>query len=73
MHAPIHQLASLPLVHRLLPGLKDLGTQYHVGNYVIVRATGERIRKRIRRSSIVQRLPVMRNAMQMKGIVRSRH
>ncbi|RDX43222.1 hypothetical protein OH76DRAFT_1410311 [Lentinus brumalis] len=43
MHAPMHQLASLPLVHRLLPGLKDLATQYHVGNYVIVRATGERI------------------------------
>lgn len=43
MHAPMHQLHGLPLVHRLLPGLKDLATEYHVGNYVIVRATGERI------------------------------
>ncbi|KAI0712799.1 phosphatidylserine decarboxylase-domain-containing protein [Cerioporus squamosus] len=43
MHAPMHQLYSLPLVHKLLPGLEDLATRYHVGNYVIVRATGERI------------------------------
>ncbi|RPD58078.1 hypothetical protein L226DRAFT_547010 [Lentinus tigrinus ALCF2SS1-7] len=43
MHAPMHQLYNLPLVHRLLPGLEDLATRYHVGNYVIVRATGERI------------------------------
>ena len=43
MHAPMHQLSSLPLVHKLLPGLEDLASRYHVGNYVIVRATGERI------------------------------
>lgn len=43
VHAPMHQLADLPLVHKLLPGIQDIANRYHVGNYVIVRETGERI------------------------------
>ena len=43
VHAPFHELWSLPLVHRLVPGLEELANKYHFGNFVIVRDTGERI------------------------------
>ena len=41
--APFHELWRYPLVHRLVPGLEQLAGKYHWGNYVVVRATGERI------------------------------
>ena len=41
IHAPMHKLAQLPFVHKLIPGLEKLATEYHVGNYVINRETGE--------------------------------
>ncbi|KAH9856812.1 phosphatidylserine decarboxylase-domain-containing protein [Lenzites betulinus] len=43
IHAPMHMLKSIPLVHKLVPGIEELAEQYHVGNFVIVRSTGERI------------------------------
>ncbi|KAI0363383.1 hypothetical protein BV20DRAFT_975737 [Pilatotrama ljubarskyi] len=43
IHAPMHMLENIPLVHKLVPGLEQLASQYHVGNFVIVRSTGERI------------------------------
>ncbi|KAI0359442.1 hypothetical protein OH77DRAFT_1419944 [Trametes cingulata] len=43
IHAPMHMLQNIPFVHKLVPGLEQLANQYHVGNFVIVRATGERI------------------------------
>ncbi|KAI0737248.1 phosphatidylserine decarboxylase-domain-containing protein [Daedaleopsis nitida] len=43
VHAPMHMLSDLPLVHNLVPGLEDLANKFHVGNYVHVRATGEKI------------------------------
>ncbi|KAI0628430.1 phosphatidylserine decarboxylase-domain-containing protein [Trametes polyzona] len=43
IHAPMHALQSIPLVHKLVPGIEQLANEYHVGNFVIVRATGERI------------------------------
>ncbi|KAI8978164.1 phosphatidylserine decarboxylase-domain-containing protein [Trametes punicea] len=43
IHAPMHLLKNHPLVHKLVPGLEQLATQHHVGNFVIVRSTGERI------------------------------
>ena len=42
IHAPIHKLMSLPLVQKLIPGIEDLANNYHVGNYVQMRGTGER-------------------------------
>ncbi|KZT64876.1 hypothetical protein DAEQUDRAFT_677771 [Daedalea quercina L-15889] len=38
----MHKLAQLPLVHKLIPGLEKLATEYHVGNYVYNRETGQR-------------------------------
>ncbi|EPS95765.1 hypothetical protein FOMPIDRAFT_140862 [Fomitopsis schrenkii] len=38
----MHKLAQLPFVHKLIPGLEKLATEYHVGNYVINRETGQR-------------------------------
>ncbi|KAI1782781.1 phosphatidylserine decarboxylase-domain-containing protein [Ganoderma leucocontextum] len=43
MHAPMHQLWTIPFIHKLIPGLEKLASQYHVGNFVIVRSTGEKI------------------------------
>lgn len=43
IHAPFHQLYNIPLVHKLIPGLEKLANDYHVGNFVIVRSTGEKI------------------------------
>ncbi|KAI0915368.1 hypothetical protein AcV5_003859 [Taiwanofungus camphoratus] len=42
IHAPMHKIASIPLVHHLIPGIEKLAAEYHVGNYVIVRGTGQR-------------------------------
>ncbi|KAI0669632.1 phosphatidylserine decarboxylase-domain-containing protein [Trametes maxima] len=43
IHAPMHLLHNIPFVHKLVPGLEQLASEYHVGNFVIVRSTGERI------------------------------
>uniref|UniRef100_A0AAD7XA06 phosphatidylserine decarboxylase n=1 Tax=Trametes cubensis TaxID=1111947 RepID=A0AAD7XA06_9APHY len=43
IHAPMHLLKSIPLVHKLVPGVEQIASEYHVGNFVIVRSTGERI------------------------------
>ncbi len=43
MHAPMHTLYEIPLVHKLIPGLEELANKYHIGNFVLVRTTGERI------------------------------
>ena len=42
IHAPMHRLMSLPFVKKLIPGLEDVASQYHVGNYVQVRGSNER-------------------------------
>ena len=41
--APYHELWTVPLVHQLVPWLEELARKYHWGNYVLVRATGERV------------------------------
>ena len=43
IHAPMHQLWHIPFIDKLIPGLEKLANQYHVGNFVIVRGTGEKI------------------------------
>jgi phosphatidylserine decarboxylase len=42
IHAPMHKLPGIPLLHNLVPGLEKLATEYHVGNFVVVRGTGEK-------------------------------
>lgn len=42
IHAPMHRLSQIPLISKLVPGIEDIATQYHVGNYVVMRGTGEK-------------------------------
>lgn len=42
IHAPMHKVPSIPLVGRFLPGLEGLASKYHIGNFVVIRGTGER-------------------------------
>ncbi|PCH35514.1 hypothetical protein WOLCODRAFT_156209 [Wolfiporia cocos MD-104 SS10] len=42
IHAPMHRLSELPLVHKLIPGLEKLASEYHVGNFIVNRATGQK-------------------------------
>lgn len=37
IHAPFHKIASIPLVHKLVPGIEKLADKFHVGNFVVVR------------------------------------
>ena len=43
MQAPMSMVGGFPLVHKLIPELEELANEYHIGNFVIVRATGERV------------------------------
>ena len=42
IHAPMHRLFSLPKVTKLIPGIEKLANEYHIGNFVEIRGTGER-------------------------------
>ncbi|THG94606.1 hypothetical protein EW026_g6899 [Hermanssonia centrifuga] len=42
IHAPMHRLLEMPYVSKLVPGIEQLAAEYHVGNYVEMRGTGER-------------------------------
>ncbi|KAK0203038.1 phosphatidylserine decarboxylase-domain-containing protein [Desarmillaria ectypa] len=33
----------IPWIHKLIPELERLAAEYHIGNYVMIRATGERV------------------------------
>lgn len=41
MHA--QHLLDFSWVHRLIPGLEKLAAEYHLGNYFVIRETGERV------------------------------
>ncbi|KAF7798967.1 hypothetical protein EIP86_010196 [Pleurotus ostreatoroseus] len=41
IHAPMHRLLSSPYVTKLIPGIEQLASQYHVGNFVAIRGTGD--------------------------------
>ena len=41
IHAPMHRLFSTPYVTKLIPGIEKLASEYHVGNFVEMRGTGE--------------------------------
>ncbi|KAM5545233.1 hypothetical protein V8D89_001344 [Ganoderma adspersum] len=43
IHAPMHQLWHIPFIDKLIPGIEKLANQYHIGNFVVVRGTGEKI------------------------------
>ncbi|THH27543.1 hypothetical protein EUX98_g6642 [Antrodiella citrinella] len=42
IHAQMHRLADHPFVHKLIPGIEKIASEYHVGNFVVMRGSGER-------------------------------
>jgi phosphatidylserine decarboxylase len=42
IHAQMHKLFGNSLVQRFIPGLENLANKYHVGNFVLMRGTGEK-------------------------------
>ncbi|KIK50764.1 hypothetical protein GYMLUDRAFT_182269 [Collybiopsis luxurians FD-317 M1] len=34
---------GIPWIHNMIPGIENLAAQYHIGNFVVIRETGERI------------------------------
>ena len=43
IHAPWHALPHLPHVAQLVPGLEKVAATHHVGNYVAIRGSDQRI------------------------------
>lgn len=41
-HTPIHKLSKLHALEKYIPGLENLASNYHVGNFVMMRGTGEK-------------------------------
>jgi phosphatidylserine decarboxylase len=41
IHAPMHTVSSHPWLGKYIPGLEHLAAEYHVGNFVVMRGTGE--------------------------------
>lgn len=37
-----HNIGHIPWLHNLFPGLEELAAKYHIGNFVVVRGTGEK-------------------------------
>ncbi|KIJ27069.1 hypothetical protein M422DRAFT_776437 [Sphaerobolus stellatus SS14] len=42
IHAPSHAVPSHPWLGKFIPGLETLASKYHVGNFVVMRGTGEK-------------------------------
>jgi phosphatidylserine decarboxylase len=42
IHAPMHGLLGNSLVQKFIPGLESLANKYHIGNFVMMRGTGEK-------------------------------
>ncbi|EKM53521.1 uncharacterized protein PHACADRAFT_259940 [Phanerochaete carnosa HHB-10118-sp] len=42
IHAPMHRLEHIPFIKKLIPGIEDIASQYHIGNYVAMRGTDEK-------------------------------
>ncbi|KAF8588159.1 hypothetical protein K439DRAFT_1645594 [Ramaria rubella] len=42
IHAPVHTVPSHPWLGKYIPGLETLASEYHVGNFVVVRGTGDK-------------------------------
>jgi phosphatidylserine decarboxylase len=39
----MHTVPSHPWLGKYIPGLETLAAEYHVGNFVVIRETGEQI------------------------------
>ncbi|KAJ7115920.1 phosphatidylserine decarboxylase-domain-containing protein [Mycena epipterygia] len=43
IHASSHTIFSIPWIHKLIPGIEKLATEYHIGNFVALRGSKEQI------------------------------
>lgn len=43
IHMHGKNIFEIPWIHRMIPGIEKLATEYHIGNFVVERETGERI------------------------------
>ena len=43
MHPSMRAVGEHKFLRELVRGLEELASRYHVGNFVVVRATGERV------------------------------
>ena len=42
IHTPMHRLLHNKMVQKFIPGIEKLANDYHVGNYVMMRGTGQK-------------------------------
>ncbi|CAL1711900.1 unnamed protein product [Somion occarium] len=42
IHTPMHRLLHNRLIQNLIPGIEKIASEYHVGNFVMMRGTGEK-------------------------------
>ncbi|KAJ7155452.1 phosphatidylserine decarboxylase-domain-containing protein [Mycena crocata] len=43
IHASSHTIFAIHWIHKLIPGIEELAAQYHIGNFVAIRGSNERI------------------------------
>lgn len=43
IHTHMHIVPYVPWIHKIIPGIEKLTTKYHVGNFVMVRGTNQKI------------------------------
>ena len=61
IHAPMHRLLASPHIAKLIPGIEQLASQYHVGNFVALRGTD------------IVRVPLAEATTELKTVDRSRY
>ena len=42
IHAQMHKIMNSHFVQNLIPGIEKVASDYHVGNFVVLRGTGEK-------------------------------
>ncbi|KAJ7252755.1 phosphatidylserine decarboxylase-domain-containing protein [Mycena haematopus] len=43
IHASSHTIFGIPWIHKLIPGIEKLASEYHIGNFVAIRGSKEQI------------------------------
>lgn len=42
IHTPMHRILHNKVIQKLIPGIEKVASDYHVGNFVVMRGTGEK-------------------------------
>ena len=43
IHMHGKHIFGIPWIQKMIPGIENLAAEYHIGNYVVIRESGERI------------------------------